>query len=101
MSNELVSAIWHFKVEDKLDWGFCCGILKQDHNIEITPTELKKEFCNYLKQSVGIAPYTKCPLCGDWLLPRKSNWGYFIGCTSFPKCNFIASDTKPYIKPKT
>ncbi len=100
MSKNIVSAIWHYKVEDNLSWKLCAAILKQNRGWEISSAELKKEFMAYFKQEVGIAPYTQCPDCGEKLVPRKSQWGYFVGCSAFPQCGFLESDTKPFEKIK-
>ncbi|MBQ1306962.1 MAG: topoisomerase DNA-binding C4 zinc finger domain-containing protein, partial [Erysipelotrichaceae bacterium] len=33
-----------------------------------------------------------CPKCGKPLLKRKSRYGtYFIGCSGYPKCDYIES----------
>lgn len=31
----------------------------------------------------------KCPQCGSVLVKRKSKYGYFWGCSSYPKCGYI------------
>ena len=28
----------------------------------------------------------KCEKCGGTMLPRKGPWGFFFGCSNFPKC---------------
>lgn len=30
-----------------------------------------------------------CPLCGNPLVMRKSRYGQFLGCSTFPKCKYI------------
>ena len=30
----------------------------------------------------------KCPKCGGLLLVRKGKYGFFTGCSNFPKCRF-------------
>lgn len=92
---ELVDLIWHFKVEDSLSWRFCAGILREQ-NIKITASELKERFFNYFKKLTGITPYTPCPKCKGTLLPRKSQYGHFIGCSNCPKCRFMATSTNRY-----
>lgn len=94
----LVGAIWHFKVEDNMGWSFCARLLKQDGYSDITPEKLKKDFNGYFKETVGIKPYVKCPKCGENLLPRKSHFGYFVGCSQYPRCNFMATESNPYAK---
>ena len=93
---EYVDYIWHFKVEDNLGWDFCAGLLKQDDVADISGVELENIFKKYFKDNMGIEPYEKCPMCGKELLPRKSRYGYFIGCSRFPDCRFMATNQKPY-----
>ncbi len=97
-SKDYVDYIWHFKVEDGLDWEFCAGILKQDEAADITPKELENIFKAHFRENMGIEPYNCCPSCGGELLPRRSVYGYFIGCSEYPKCTFIATNKKPYKK---
>ncbi len=92
---EVVEAIWHFKVDDNMDWFFCAGILQQD-GYEISVDEVEDKFLTYFRDLTGVEPYTKCPKCGELVLPRRSQYGYFVGCSSFPSCKFVASKTKPY-----
>ncbi|QTX03051.1 DNA topoisomerase I [Candidatus Phytoplasma luffae] len=33
----------------------------------------------------------KCDLCGDFLVERRSKYGLFLGCNSFPKCKKVVS----------
>ena len=98
MSKNIVDSIWHFKVEDNLGWDFCAGILKQNEDIEMTASEVKKIFEGYFKSLVNIRPFAKCPICSKKLIPRKSKYGYFVGCSAFPDCKFTATSSKPYVK---
>lgn len=95
---DCVSYVWHFMVEDGFDLKSCAEIIKQDLDIFILPKELEKKFKRYFKDTTGIEPYGKCPLCGGKLLPRSSKYGYFIGCSGYPECNFTATDKKPYTR---
>ena len=94
---DYVGYIWHFKVEDHMEWDFCAGILHQDGASDISAKELEKAFNRYFKENMGIEPYIKCPVCGKQLLPRESRYGYFIGCSGFPECRFMATNKKPYV----
>ena len=96
-SEQYVNDIWHFKVEDKLGWEFCAGFLKMNEYADISPEELEKRFKEYFKDNMGIAPYSPCPRCRKELLPRKSKYGYFVGCSGFPGCRFMATNEKPYV----
>ena len=31
----------------------------------------------------------KCPECGSELVRRKGKYGYFVGCSNYPKCKYI------------
>ncbi|WP_276511850.1 topoisomerase DNA-binding C4 zinc finger domain-containing protein [Guptibacillus hwajinpoensis] len=31
-----------------------------------------------------------CPKCGGQLVQRTGKMGEFLGCSSFPKCRFVA-----------
>jgi restriction system protein len=35
-----------------------------------------------------------CPLCGKKLIYRSGRYGYFLGCSGFPKCSYTESTTK-------
>jgi len=95
-TKDYVDYIWHYKVEDNMDWDFCSRILKQDGIAEISAEELEKDFKKYFSENMGIEPYSSCPKCGNKLLPRKSRYGYFIGCSKYPECTFMATNKKPY-----
>lgn len=36
----------------------------------------------------------KCPICNSKLVRRKGPYGYFWGCSSFPRCNFSCKNIK-------
>lgn len=43
-----------------------------------------------------------CPTCGSELVKRKSRYGtYFLGCSAFPKCNYMETLEGEPITPKT
>ena len=95
-TKDYVDYIWHFKVEDNMSWDFCAGILKQNGVANISPKNLENTFKQYFSENMGIEPYSKCPKCGNELVPRESKYGYFIGCSQYPKCSFVATNKKPY-----
>lgn len=37
-----------------------------------------------------------CPRCGGQLVERNGKYGYFIGCSNYPKCKFILKDKHSY-----
>ena len=42
-----------------------------------------------------IIPDRKCPECESDLIIRKGKYGKFIGCSNYPKCNFMEPLFKP------
>lgn len=48
--------------------------------------KIKKE--NQAKIKAGI-----CPRCGGELVERDGKYGKFIGCSNFPKCRFVESES--------
>ena len=63
--------------------------------------------CRYTRQIESVQkekpePAGKpCPRCGSELLKRKSRYGtYFLGCSAFPKCNYMESLNGEEIVPK-
>jgi len=93
--DELVKAVWHWRVEDGLSWKFCAGILQQD-GYDITEKQVKKQFTAFFKMLTGYVLDKECEKCGKGkIIPRKSRYGYFVGCSEFPECKFIG---KPKIK---
>lgn len=95
-NRDIVNNIWHYKIEDNLPWSFCAGIVEQNTGEKISTTEVKRKFNAFFKEETGILPYTKCPICGKETAPRHSQYGYFVGCSDFPTCRFLASSKKPY-----
>lgn len=85
---KIISCTWHWKVEDNLSWSFCCSMLNQDYNIQLSPSELKKNYQNFFINVSNHKIYTKCPICDGEIVPRKSRYGYFVSCSNFPKCKF-------------
>jgi len=97
---ELVSFAWHWIVEDGLGWDFVSGYYHQCNRILIPPKEYKKIFLRYFKNLTNITPYTPCPVCNSQLLPRRSDHGYFVGCSKYPSCRFIATNRIKFEKTK-
>ena len=101
---ELVDYVWSESAGDVLSLAnlkYCAGLLKLNYNIDISPQEIKKRFRHYFKGIAGINPDDKCPLCQKELRPRKSKWGYFVGCSACPNCKFIATSSKPFSTKKS
>lgn len=57
----------------------------------------KSEFWR-AKGSEGMDAGFPCPTCGDKMVVRKSDWGFFAGCIKYPDCkgiiNIIVDDGK-------
>lgn len=60
------------------------GGSKRVHRVEGWKTNLQSRLDNWL----DFLPKHKCPDCGSPLVPRKGKNGAFLGCTSWPTCNF-------------
>lgn len=57
--------------------------------------EMRKSRCPFCRtkftakkerKKVGIIEDTKCPECDSKMIPRKSQYGTFWGCSQYPKC---------------
>ena len=71
--------------------------MKDNHeDIVMLNNEVEDRYAELFINETGIAPYVECPLCGGRTIPRKSRKGYFIGCSNFPKCEFLASKLRKY-----
>jgi DNA topoisomerase-1 len=46
-------------------------------------------------QEVEAVADRVCPKCSSTLIVRNGKYGKFIGCSTYPKCNFIESLAKP------
>lgn len=96
---EYIRCIWHYKVEDNLPWDFCAQILYQNYGEKVDPIELETIFKSYFRDTMGIEPYSECPICGKELIPKKSRYNdsWFIGCSGHPECKFLASITRCFV----
>ena len=54
--------------------------------------------CKYIKPEVAKTEdeksEKKCPKCGASLLKKKGKYGYFYGCSNYPKCNYMERISK-------
>ena len=54
--------------------------------------------CKYIKPEVAKTEDQKsdklCPKCGAPLLKKKGKYGYFYGCSNYPKCNYMERISK-------
>ena len=91
-----IDIIYHYAIEDGLGYKFSSGILMQNSSVTISSSETKKYFLDYFEKETGFRPFEKCPICGAITVLKKSVHGYFVGCSSYKLCNFIASKSKYY-----
>ncbi len=54
-------------------------------SLNITDSKKREEHVDNIKQSIN----TICPKCGGTLVKRKSKYGKFLGCSNYPKCQYI------------
>ena len=90
-----IDDIYHHAIEDKEGFKVCAGLIKQDTSVDITNLEAKDIFIEYFEDEIGIRPFEKCPLCGEQTILKKKQ-GYFVGCSDWPKCNFLASSSQKF-----
>lgn len=67
-------------------------IYKIIDNLNIVEKEKRNEHIKYakeIKNSKEINQKNICPRCGGNLIKRNGKYGEFIGCSNYPKCNFI------------
>lgn len=53
---------------------------RKNHNYRVRMHQFERQ----QKIEYGI-----CPRCGGMLVRRKGKYGHFLGCSNYPKCNFI------------
>ncbi|MBQ9024183.1 MAG: NERD domain-containing protein [Bacilli bacterium] len=56
----------------------------------IKDKNIKKEHINNIRNNANNN-YNKCPKCGGKLVNKKGKYGYFIGCSNYPECNYTRS----------
>jgi hypothetical protein len=58
----------------------------------IETEDTRKEHLNKVYDSIGRKNYQIyngiCPKCGGHLVEREGRYGYFLGCSNYPKCKF-------------
>ena len=50
--------------------------------------ENNKNHIQNVKSSRKQNDYSKCPFCGGDLTKRNGKYGYFLGCSNYPKCKY-------------
>ena len=59
--------------------------------LKIDDRKIMKDHILWIKQKqrdTNNNKDNKCPLCGGNLVERKGKYGYFIGCSNYPKCKY-------------
>lgn len=59
--------------------------LKVKYGLDLVKGQYSKEDKMPLYADSGV----KCPKCFSSMVKRKSKWGEFFGCSTYPKCNGI------------
>lgn len=49
---------------------------------------LQQKLQQISKEKDEVIKNNKCPWCGNELLKKNGKFGYFIGCSSYPKCKY-------------
>jgi len=44
-----------------------------------------------LKNIASSFKFVKCPHCDSYMMERNGKYGTFLGCSNFPKCQYITS----------
>ena len=67
---------------------------EQDFIMKVIAKHFPK--CKYVKPdkdlkdiAVGEKTDKICPKCGSPLLKKKGKYGYFLGCSNYPNCNYM------------
>ena len=53
---------------------------------------IKKDDSNVVKEKIIYTEkdyVKKCPKCDGYLVKKKGKYGYFLGCTNYPKCKYM------------
>lgn len=91
IDDNIFEVVYDLKVVKKLDWDTCSKALESQYRCQIPADALKSEVDRYFKTMTGIAPFTEtCPACGSAVKIRQGPYGFFIGCSAYPGCNFKA-----------
>ena len=67
-------------------------IVEQIKKNNITDKKRKKEHIKNIKENIIDNENNKCPKCGGTLVERKGKYGYFIGCSNYPKCRYTEDE---------
>jgi len=56
----------------------------------ITDKKLRKDHIKNIRNNIIDKDTSKCPRCGGQLVERKGRYGYFLGCSNYPKCKYTS-----------
>ncbi len=89
---DIVINLWHWMVEDGItSWVFAAAMLRQNGYKRMSGKTVKERFKKYFEDTTGESVYVKCPACEKGtLVPRSSDYGYFVGCSEYPRCKYHA-----------
>lgn len=46
-------------------------------------------YCTYTNDNMkSVRDNKRCPVCGDFMVKRKGQYGYFWGCHNYPRCRY-------------
>lgn len=62
------------------------------NNATIETKETRKEHLNKVYENIGRKNHLIyngiCPKCGGYLVEREGRYGFFLGCSNYPRCKF-------------
>ena len=86
-----------FLVPTEEEWERCAEMMRLD-GFTVTGEEARRIVLDYFRNLCGIEPYQLCPKCGQsMIIPRRGKYGFFIGCDSYPACDFMATKQNKYV----
>ena len=88
--DEVVEMLMDWGILGCEDWSFCSWKLSHECEINIKPMHIKNRVVRFFKKVTGYKVYTECPVCKEGeIVPRKSRFGIFVGCSKYPVCKFV------------
>ena len=87
---EIVASSYTADFENKLDI-----IEKGEGNALDMLNNFYDHFTKILKDMGDVKTGRICPKCGGELIEKHSKHGKFIGCSNYPKCDYIESSDEP------
>ena len=90
---EIIQIVDHF-ISSKFNACLCVQELKRKGICAVSESEVHWLAARFFEKRTGVTIDDDCPYCGTAraLVPRKGKYGYFVGCKTFPKCDFSAGE---------